>query len=236
VPISPLRAEPLHRSEMISQLLFGEACDILEIKEDWFRISVVHDGYEGYCSENQFMHVREEPGTGRLTGDWINEVTVDGKPMRIPFGALIPTIGGISFNGREWDVSSTGKNDKRLFEAAFMFINTPYLWGGRSVFGADCSGFVQTAFRYINIALPRDAAHQAERGEVVGLLQEARAGDLAFVDDPEGDIIHVGILLNGASIIHAYGKVRVDGIDNEGIVNTETGNRTHRLRIIKRLF
>jgi cell wall-associated NlpC family hydrolase len=117
-----------------------------------------------------------------------------------------------------------------------MFINTPYLWGGRSVFGADCSGFVQTAFRYLDIHLPRDAAHQALKGETVSLLQEARCGDLAFFDDPEGDIIHVGILLNEASIIHSYGKVRVDAIDNEGIVNTETGNRTHRLRIIKRNF
>ena len=117
-----------------------------------------------------------------------------------------------------------------------MFLNTPYLWGGRSVFGADCSGFVQTVFLYLQIKLPRDATHQALEGEAVGFLQEMKCGDLAFFDDPEGNIIHVGILLSESDIIHAYGKVRVDKIDNQGIINTDTGNRTHKFRLIKRFI
>ena len=80
----------------------------------------------------------------------------------------------------------------------------------------------------------RDAQQQATQGELVGFLQEAHCGDLAFFDNEEGEIIHVGILLNANKIIHAAGKVRIDKIDNEGIVDADTGQRTQRLRIIKR--
>jgi gamma-D-glutamyl-L-lysine dipeptidyl-peptidase len=91
-------------------------------------------------------------------------------------------------------------------------------------------------YKFLNIALLRDAGQQATQGEVVNFLQEARCGDLAFFDDEEGKIIHVGILLNNYQIIHASSRVRVDKIDNEGIINSDTGERAQRLRIIKRYF
>ena len=119
---------------------------------------------------------------------------------------------------------------------ASVFLNTAYLWGGKSVYGIDCSGFVQSVFKMINIGLPRDADMQSEKGEVVGFLQEARCGDLAFFDDENGKIIHVGILINDEQIIHSSGIVRIDAIDNEGIINGTTKKRTHRLRIIKRFI
>ena len=237
VPVCPMRFEPFHVSEMVSQVLFGEPCMVLGSTPGGFiRVRTLHDGYEGYCSENQFMLTDAEPQTGRLTSEWINEFGFRGISMKIPFGSYVPIMDEVSFDGITWDIHKNGKGDPMIRKIAFMFINTPYLWGGRSVFGADCSGFVQTAFRYLNIALPRDAAHQAMKGEQVGLLQEVKCGDLAFFDDPEGNIIHVGMLLNESSIIHAYGKVRVDDIDNEGILNTDTGNRSHRLRVIKRFL
>ena len=236
VPVSPMRFEPFHVSEMVSQVLFGEECLLLEPSTGGFiKVRTLHDGYEGYCSENQFLMSKMKPGEKLLTADWINEVSFEGVPMKVPYGSYIPSITEVTYTGNTWNGKADKKVDQALLNSAFMFINTPYLWGGRSVFGADCSGFVQTAFRYIDIKLPRDTAHQAQLGDVVGLLQEARCGDLAFFDDPEGDIIHVGILLSDSSIIHAYGKVRVDKIDNEGIVNSDTGNRTHQLRVIKRM-
>ena len=119
-------------------------------------------------------------------------------------------------------------------EIAFKFLNTSYLWGGKSVFGIDCSGFSQSVFKFLNIQLLRDAQQQATQGELVAFLQEATCGDLAFFDNEAGHIIHIGILLSSHEIIHAAGKVRMDKIDNEGIVNTETGQRTQRLRFIKR--
>jgi cell wall-associated NlpC family hydrolase len=115
-----------------------------------------------------------------------------------------------------------------------VYLNTPYLWGGRSVFGIDCSGFAQQVYRFFNKHLPRDASQQALQGEVVGFLQEAICGDLAFFDNEEGRITHVGILLDAQTIIHSSGRVKIDKIDNQGIFTTDKGERTHNLRIIKR--
>ena len=115
-----------------------------------------------------------------------------------------------------------------------FYLNTPYLWGGRSVFGIDCSGFTQMVFRQFGIRIKRDAWQQAEQGQLLGFIQEARAGDLAFFDNVEGRITHVGIMLDNGRIIHASGRVRVDPVDTQGIFNKELNMYTHKLRIVKR--
>ena len=125
---------------------------------------------------------------------------------------------------------------KQVKQLVYKFLNTPYLWGGKSVFGIDCSGFSKLVYKLLNVAIPRDAWQQALHGDTVSFLQEAKCGDLAFFDDEEGKIVHVGILLNEHEIIHSSGKVRLDKIDNQGIQNVETKQRTHKLRIIKRYF
>ena len=107
------------------------------------------------------------------------------------------------------------------------------MWGGRSVFGIDCSGFVQQVYAYFNIQLPRDAYQQAGMGKDIGFLAETICGDLAYFDNKEGKITHVGIMLDAQTIIHASGRVRIDYIDQAGILNKETGERTHQLRIVK---
>jgi cell wall-associated NlpC family hydrolase len=137
---------------------------------------------------------------------------------------------------KSWNAAIATPAPESIQARATRFLNTPYLWGGRSVFGVDCSGFTQMVFRFFNIPLLRDAYLQASQGEVIGFLQEARCGDLAFFDNAEGRITHVGILLNAHEIIHSSGQVRIDKIDNAGIVNTDSGARTHQLRIIKRYF
>lgn len=125
-------------------------------------------------------------------------------------------------------------NAENLNQVARRYLDVPYLWGGKSLFGIDCSGFCQQVFRQFGIKLPRDAYQQVEHGEVVGFLQEVVCGDLAFFDNEEGRITHVGMMLNIHEIIHSSGKVRIDKIDHQGIINSETGVRTHQLRIIKR--
>ena len=117
-----------------------------------------------------------------------------------------------------------------------MYINSPYLWGGRSPFGIDCSGFVQLVYRMNGIQLPRDASDQAKIGQTLSFIEEAEEGDLAFFDNNEGDIIHVGIMLEDNRIIHASGKVRIDKIDHQGIYNVDTKQYSHRLRIIKAII
>jgi cell wall-associated NlpC family hydrolase len=207
------------------------------------------DGYEGWATFNHLEIIDEAlfnaPYT-HYTAGWVNKVQLNGKPMHVPFGCPVkPGADGVTNWGKatvqfEEKLAVAGKGDAvdttSLTAAAFLYLNTAYLWGGKSVFGVDCSGFTQTVYRTLGIHLLRDAYQQATQGETVDFLQEARLGDLAFFDNAEGRITHVGILLNDHEIIHSSGKVRVDPIDNQGITNIDTGVRTHKLRIIKRVF
>jgi gamma-D-glutamyl-L-lysine dipeptidyl-peptidase len=234
VPVAPVRINADQRSEMISQLLFGEYCIVTHVENLWIKIENKFDGYTGWCSISQFQEIDEaafNSNDNKLAADWVNEIEYKGQSMQVPFGSLIRNTGSVKI----WNTANAKKDAKAIRQIAFKFLNTAYLWGGKSVFGIDCSGFSQTVFRFLNINLLRDAQQQATQGELVAFLQEARCGDLAFFDNEEGRIIHVGILLSNDEIIHAAGKVRIDKIDNEGIINVETGQRTQKLRIIKRL-
>jgi gamma-D-glutamyl-L-lysine dipeptidyl-peptidase len=241
VPVAPVRMIADHRSEMKSQLLFGEkvTIDNSDIK-GWIKITCKGDGYEGWCQLAQFQKIDATQYNDNdivVAADWVNEISYDNKAMFIPLGSLLSANEtGVKFSGTTFNPTTAQKNEATIQQIAFKFLNTAYLWGGRSVFGIDCSGFAQAVYKFLNIPLLRDAHLQATQGAIVGFLQEARCGDLAFFDDEEGQIVHVGILLNDSDIIHASAKVRIDKIDNEGIVNITTGERTHHLRIIKRYF
>jgi cell wall-associated NlpC family hydrolase len=248
VPVSPLRAEPSHKSEMVSQMVFGECCEIKEEgKEKWLRVQCLYDHYEGWCTQSHVTEIddADHTETNLLSQDWVNRIEYNGQLMMIPMGSPLMLLknghahwgtNAVNFQGKIWDVHDSEFNERSLKHLAFQFLNTPYLWGGKSVLGTDCSGFTQTVFRFFNIHLLRDASQQASQGKAIGFLQEARWGDLAFFDNSEGRITHVGILLNDSEIIHASGKVHIDKIDNLGIIHSETFERTHQLRIIKRFF
>jgi cell wall-associated NlpC family hydrolase len=248
VPTAPLRKEDAHRSEMVSQLLFGETAEVLEETKTFTKLRCLYDGYEGWCQNTQLTTVSEEQlqqNTEQLTASWDTVIEFNGQPMHLPLGSSLgllidgkAQIGPYSFSyeGTPFDPSTAIVSGDALKERAWQYLNTPYLWGGRSVFGIDCSGFVQQVFRFFQQPLLRDAYQQATTGEVVGFLQEAICGDLAYFDNEEGRITHVGILLNSDTIIHSSGKVRVDKVDSMGIISSDTGERTHKLRIIKSNF
>ncbi len=247
VPVAPMRAEPAHRSEQVSQLLFGEIAEVLEAIGDFIRVRAGYDGYEGWCQASQLTALETGPDVevgDELVGEWVAEVDLNGSIMHVPMGSSLglftngaAIIGQQKFRyvGTTWDATPDNRAEQ-LASIAMRFLNCPYQWGGRSVFGVDCSGFTQTVFRYLGVRLLRDAYQQAGQGEAIGFLQEVLRGDLAFFDNEQGKITHVGILLDQETIIHASGKVRLDRIDNMGIVNVETGKRTHQLRVIKRLM
>ncbi len=248
VPVAPIRAEATHRSEQTTQLLFGEICELLEHTKGFFRIRILDDDYEGWCADSQLSEINEaqvNQQTTLLAAEWVNTIIVNDQSMNIPFGSSLTLLQNgkgsfgkyeINYAGTSLDCEMNIIDETRIKNCAIKFLNTPYLWGGRSVFGVDCSGFCQVVFKCLNVRLLRDADQQATQGEAVGFLEEVHCGDLAFFDNEEGRITHVGIMLDASTIIHSSGKVRIDVIDNLGIINTDLGKRTHKLRIIKRVI
>lgn len=247
----PLRAAASNRSEMISQLLFGDHFKILETDGNWLRIVNAYDDYEGWIDDKQYTTTNLNAYVAlhdlkTILGLAINQPLSNlsnGQTMNLVAGSNLPDYeaGKIKINAERYKVEGTvivpDKNsfDNEIIKAAEFYLNTPYLWGGRSPYGIDCSGFTQMVFRQFGIKLKRDAWQQAAQGGLVDFLQLAKTGDLAFFDNEEGNIIHVGIMIDNSRIIHASGKVRTDAIDNHGIYNEELKRYTHKLRIIKRL-
>ena len=249
VPVSAIRKEASHKSEMVSQQLFGECCTILEEQENsWIKIKCRYDDYEGWCQASHVVEIEEtnfKQSDTNLTDEWVCQVDYNGHQMYIPLGSSLTSLdygkafwrkNSVHYSGKVWNTVVVKINAKLIKQIAYKFLNTTYLWGGKSVYGIDCSGFCQMVYKFLNIVLPRDAWQQAEKGETVASLQKVQCGDLAFFNNEEGRITHVGLLLNENEIIHSSGKVRLDKIDKEGIINLETKQRTHKLKVIKRYF
>ncbi|WP_018614644.1 C40 family peptidase [Segetibacter koreensis] len=246
VPVCPIRADASHRSEQVSQLLFGEKCELLERSNEFVRVRVLYDSYEGWCQQTQVQETEVEifSENKRLAGEWVNKILIHGQSMYVPFASSLTFLTdkgvaakyNLAYNGIYINPSSNSITNSLIKKFAFMFLNTPYLWGGRSVFGIDCSGFTQQVFQCMNLPLFRDAYQQADQGETVEDLEDAKCGDIAFFDNEAGRITHTGILLDSNTIIHASGKVRIDAIDKLGIVHLDNGGRTHHLKTVKRII
>jgi gamma-D-glutamyl-L-lysine dipeptidyl-peptidase len=236
-----VRKEPHHASEMVSELLLGEGVTIEEEAEHFSKIICNHDNYEGWCATNQLAAINQLPVATEFVKNEIDVAVINSIPCRIGFATpvytqLQATHYTISYN----DVATIGNapvlfTDEVVQNIVLPYLNTPYVWGGRSIFGIDCSGFIQQVFRLLGVSLPRDAQEQAKFGEVVAFLAAAQIGDVAFFENEQNKIVHVGLLLSSHKIIHAHGCVRIDKIDAQGIINTTTGKRTHQLRVIKRM-
>ena len=238
--IVPVRIVDSDKSEMINQLIYGDIIEILEEKEKWVKIKSVFDDYIGWIDKKQYFKIDDN-----ITVDLKNPIySIDlvefiennnNELVTIPIGS---DISNISLMNHKFDGKTiSGKNNRNsIVNTALSFLNSPYLWGGKTPFGIDCSGFTQMVYKINGYKLSRDAKDQANQGETLSFIEESEAGDLAFFNNDQGDIIHVGIILQNNHIIHASGKVRIDRIDHSGIYNNDLNKHTHSLRYIKKII
>lgn len=245
--IVPLRFEPSDRSELVSQVLFGEHFKILEQTEKWSRIQLAFDGYEGWIDNKQFQIISEanykllSSSALVMNADLVEYITTPNNYLLpIPVGSSLAFLDNPEINNAQFSFEGMKvcgiKPKTELIKTAFMYLNAPYLWGGKTPFGIDCSGFTQMVYKLNGYSILRDASQQATQGEALSFIEESEPGDLAFFDNEEGRIIHVGMIMENNYIIHAHGKVRIDRLDHLGIYNVDTGRHTHKLRVIKKII
>lgn len=240
--IVPVRILPADTSEMVTQLLYGEYFKILEERGKWSKIRIAFDSFEGWISNSQLFKLNEEVyeelsrATRIYSSDLIEFISeTSGDLTAIPMGAVLNYARDNKFSF-EGNFLSGIKDKSNLINSALLYLNTPFLWGGKSPFGIDSSGLAQMVYMLNGYSLLRDSAQQARQGEALSFIEECEPGDLAFFDDNDGNIIHVGILMKDNYIIHADGKVRIDRIDHSGIYNAELKKHTHQLRVIKKII
>ena len=251
--IIPVRKEPSEKSEMVTQILFGEHFEIREQMVGWSYVSLAYDGYEGWIDSKMITLLKPravrklEKSASAVTGDVISIVPVNEEQnLMLVAGSTLPVWRPYL---KEFSIDrETYKSSSEVFygelkeprsiviKQALKYFNAPYLWGGRTPFGVDCSGFTQVIYKMIGIKIPRDASQQVKLGRALSFVDEAKPGDLAFFDDEEGNIVHVGILWKRNKIIHASGKVRIDNVDQFGIFNVDLKRYTHKMRVMKKII
>ncbi|MGK4568013.1 C40 family peptidase [Flavobacterium sp. 3HN19-14] len=245
--IIPLRFEASDRSEIVSQVLFGEHFQVIEQSKQWSKIKLQYDNYEGWIDSKQYQSISESEykllseDAIILNADLIEYITgANNMLMPVPLGASLSFLNHAEINTGNFEFEgmkvSGIKPKSNLIETSFLYQNAPYLWGGKTPFGIDCSGFTQMVYKLNGYHLLRDASQQATQGDALSFIEESEPGDLAFFDNEEGNIIHVGIIMEDNYIIHASGKVRIDRLDHLGIYNAETNRHTHKLRVIKKII
>jgi hypothetical protein len=240
--IVPLKFEPSDTSELISQVLYGDYFKVIEQRKSWSKIRLAFDKYEGWIDNKQYLEITKDNYTSlksetpKLSYDLVEFIQDRNKQLiLIPLGA---SLNGLELMEHkfEGEVATTNNKKSNLINIASRYLNSPYLWGGKTPFGIDCSGFTQMVYKLNGYKLLRDASQQATQGEALSFIEESEPGDLAFFDNAEGQIVHVGIIMEGNYIIHAHGKVRIDRLDHTGIYNANKQIHTHKLRVIKKII
>lgn len=241
--IVPVRADHTDPAEMVTQVLFGEVFLVIEKHHQWRKIRMAHDEYEGWIDQKQMIEIEEEDFNEIIEEKAhsyaiTEEVSSSDRMVHITKGSLIPYykdqhfyIGKEKFEMDSFPYLKHKVDRSDLKEIALSYLEAPYLWGGRTPFGIDCSGFSQIVYKIAGIKIKRDASQQVKEGKQIDLMY-ANTGDLAFFINANEKIHHVGILLDEHTIIHAAGKIRIDKLDEKGIYNKDRDEYTHRLYTI----
>ncbi|SHJ11799.1 C40 family peptidase [Pseudozobellia thermophila] len=238
-----VRAQATDSSEMVSQLLYGEHFKVLEQRKYWSRVRIAFDQCEGWVLNQQITLIDEEAYTAieakkslKYACDLVSFVEMQGSVLLpIVLGSTVSHTGQLShtFDGNFFQ----GKKKKTgLIETALLYLNAPFQWGGKSPFGIDASAFTQMVYKINGYKLLRKASEQSSQGRPLSFIEESEAGDLAFFDNNDGEIYHVGIIMDNNYIIHVDGKVRIDRLDHTGIFNVDTSKYSFKLRVIKKVI
>ncbi|MBX2877524.1 MAG: C40 family peptidase [Saprospiraceae bacterium] len=246
-----IRNSASQKSEMISQLLYGELVEVLERKgRQWVKVRCAHDNLVGWVATNQLEWITPSEFESYQDNfafvlDVFQALATGDAFLPLTLGARLPNFDGLrfaigektfNFPGQAVFPKDLAQGPEIIQKIARKFLNAPYLWGGRSPFGVDGPGLIQVVFGIAGYPLPREASQQVEQGENVDFAEQAKPADLAFFENQKGRITHTGIVLPEGKIIHVHGKVRIDKLDHYGIFSKDKGGYTHRLRIIKRLI
>jgi hypothetical protein len=249
--IVPVRKEPSHRSEMVTQLLFGDHYTVLSTTPDkkWIHIKMYFDGYEGWIEISQHKEISEAyfydiiNNEFKISTDLTTSILYKKKALQIVMGSVLPIAHTELFDlDEQFAFNGDAKNlgQKRDYEfiktIALKYLNAPYMWGGKTPYGIDCSGLVQMVYKIAGYKLKRDTSEQVRQGVIINNLKDSKPGDLAFFSDDKGKIGHVGIIIDDGKIIHAYGQVRIDILNQKGIFNEKNKIYTHKLEFIKRIL
>ncbi len=249
--VVPVRNEGKEQSEMVTQLLFGDFYEVIAQSENgnWLQIKIAYDGYTGWIDKNQFTSITDEffdqlaNSDRQISTDLVSKLSHDGMTSNLVIGSTLPFTGNELFQIGEnllFEGNSKAQSEKLSIDYvekyATLYLNAPYMWGGKSPFGIDCSGFTQMVFKLCGYRLLRDAGLQADQGDLVHHIDEAKAGDLAFFAKNDNKVYHVGIIMKENMIIHSSGFVRIDKLDDTGIFNKSLNRYTHNLFSIRRIL
>ncbi|MEZ4921056.1 MAG: C40 family peptidase [Saprospiraceae bacterium] len=250
VSIAPMRAQPLDKSEMVSQLLFGETVEVINHKNGWKQVVCSWDGYTGWVDQKQLKRLTPSEYDSYIDEQSVSLSLVEGLMaadhfVPLTLGAVLPHFDGLrctlgdhsfQFSGPVATPGQVPATGEWISKIARRYLHAPYLWGGRSPFGIDSSGLTQMVYKIAGKRLLRDPQLQVTQGRAVDFMEQCQVGDLAFFDNEKGEINHVGIILPDCHLIHASGKVRIDKLDHFGIFSRDEKRYTHQLRIVKRIL
>ena len=250
----PVRAEASDKAELVTELLFGDCYTVLLTQGNWLHVELAADKYLGWIDAKQHQPVSADYFRAWGAQDHPRSLdvvqVVSDATLRQPvtLGCRLPFFDGMTlkigdrslfFNGNATNPAQPNPAERQLAllrKAGQHYLRAPYVWGGKSIFGLDCSGLTQQLFGLIGVQLPRDARQQIALGEPVDFVTQTRPGDLAFFDNADGHIVHVGLVLDEGLLLHAHGEVRLDPLDHLGIFNRSRQLYSHKLRLIKRLL
>jgi cell wall-associated NlpC family hydrolase len=237
--LAPIQREPSIRAEQVSQLVLGEPALVRSSSGDWREIETLVDRYPGWIHRGYLRELSRDDADAWLAGAaWSDGAEIDtgGSRIALPLRARVQRIEDVVQlpDGRDGTVSQGLVADLQFVResarrvrpdqwAIRKFTGAPYLWGGVTPWGVDCSGLIQSTWLARGITLPRDASVQAKEGSEVS-REEIAPGDLLFFADGDtpGQITHVGIAGDRDSLVHATlrrgGFVVERRIDLEGLM------------------